>query len=64
MDRSTLKIVGAVLLAAIAIALAVFSAWRSLRPQGQAVGDLGYLGSEREEALKTAPKAAPQGERR
>lgn len=56
MERSTLKLIGAVLLAAVAIALAVFSAWRSLRPQGQAVGNLGYLGSEREEALKTAPQ--------
>ena len=64
MDRSTLKLIGAVLLAAVAIALAVFSAWRSLRPQGQAVGNLGYLGSEREEALKTAPQPAPQREHR
>ncbi len=64
MERSKLKLVGAVLLVAIVIGLAIFSAWRSLNPQGRAVGNLGYLGSEREEALKTAPQTAPQKEHR
>ncbi|MER3499874.1 MAG: hypothetical protein IMHGJWDQ_000110 [Candidatus Fervidibacter sp.] len=60
MIRNRLKLVGAIVVAVIAIALAIFSALRSLRPQGQPVGNLGYLGAEREEALK----GTPQGEKR
>lgn len=55
---SRLRTVVVVVFAILAIALAVWSGVRSLRsPKGKAVGDLGYIGREKE--MEEAPAPPP-----
>jgi len=58
----TAKLVGAIILVVIAIALAVWSGLHAFRPQGREVGKLpGSAPLKETEMGKIAPPPAPQG---